>query len=167
MKNYPGMKLRPGINSDSERVKRLVFEVLTEYGLRPAPETTDADLKDIEGAYFERGGWFGVLEDVDGSIIGTCGIGRVTDGVCELRKMYVDPRHRGKGIGRMLLEDAIERARGLGFETMTLETASVLKEAIGLYVSFGFTEYEPENMCPRADQAYRLNLKRHGPEGGR
>ena len=42
---------------------------------------------------------------------------------------------------------------------MTLETASVLKEAIALYESYGFVEYEPDHLSARCDQAYFLQLQ--------
>jgi hypothetical protein len=44
-------------------VAELVFGVLAEYGLEPDPETTDADLQDIEANYLQRGGLFEVIED--------------------------------------------------------------------------------------------------------
>ncbi|OHB80176.1 MAG: hypothetical protein A2Z25_02330 [Planctomycetes bacterium RBG_16_55_9] len=78
---------------------------------------------------------------------------------CELRKMYLHKAYRGKGLGRCLLEDALTRAKQLGFKTMVLETASVLKEAISLYKSYGFVEYTPDHLSSRCDQAYSLTLR--------
>ena len=46
----------------------------------------------------------------------------------------------------------------LGFTKITLETASVLKEAIRLYQSYGFEPYEPEYLSCRCEQAYALDL---------
>jgi putative acetyltransferase len=72
--------------------------------------------------------------------------------------MYLHKVHRGKGLGKFLLEDALSKARQLGFEKMILETASVLKEAIALYKSYGFKEFMPDHLSSRCDQAYRLEL---------
>jgi putative acetyltransferase len=72
--------------------------------------------------------------------------------------MYLQKEHRGKGLGKFLLEDALSKARQVGFERMILETASVLKEAIALYKSYGFVEYNPRHMSSRCDQAYQLEL---------
>jgi putative acetyltransferase len=151
-------RLRRADNKDCENVTRLVYGVLQEYGLKPDPACTDADIKDIEFSYFDRGGTFFVLEAEDGSIIGAYGLYQIDEQTCELRKMYLDKAHRGKGLGKFLLEDALSRARQLGFERMILETASVLKEAIALYKSYGFAEYNPPHMSSRCDQAYRLEL---------
>ena len=73
--------------------------------------------------------------------------------------MYLHSSYRGKGFGKLLLESALSQARRIGFKKMTLETASVLKEAISLYKSYGFIEYEPEHLSSRCDQAYILELK--------
>jgi putative acetyltransferase len=152
-------RLRFADNRDGERIASLVFGVLQEYGLKPDPAATDADLADIESSYFKRDGTFLVLEEEDGSVVGAYGLYPLDDQTCELRKMYLHKAHRGKGLGKLLLEDALARARQLGFEKMVLETASVLKEAIALYKSYGFAEYTPDHMSSRCDQAYALTLK--------
>jgi putative acetyltransferase len=152
-------RLRPADNKDCEDIARLVYGVLNEYGLKPDPGCTDADLKDVESSYFGRDGTFFVLEAEDSSIIGAYGLYPIDKQTCELRKMYLHKAHRGKGLGKFLLDDALSRAKKLGFEKMILETASVLKEAIALYKSYGFVQYETQNMSSRCDQAYQLELK--------
>ena len=152
-------RLRLANNKDCGEVMELVYGVLREYGLKPDPGATDIDLKDIEQSYFERGGAFYVLEEGDGAIIASYGLYLIDKQTCELRKMYLHNAHRGKGLGKLLLEDALVKARQLGFKKMTLETASVLKEAISLYKSYGFVEYEPEHMSSRCDQAFVLELE--------
>jgi putative acetyltransferase len=152
-------RLRPATNTDCEHIANLVFGVLREYGLKPDPASTDADVKDIESSYFSRGGIFLVLEAQDGSIIGAYGLYPLEEQRCELRKMYLHKAYRGRGLGKLLLDDALSKARQLGFRKIVLETASVLKEAIALYKSYGFVEYTPEHLSSRCDQAYWLELK--------
>jgi putative acetyltransferase len=159
MRQAPRPKLRPAKNNDCEHIADLVYGVLRDYGLKPDPASTDADIQDIESSYFRRGGTFVVLEVEDGSIIGTYGLYPLEKHTCELRKMYLHKAYRGKGLGKLLLDDALTQARQLGFRRMTLETASVLKEAIALYKSYGFVEYNPEHLSSRCDQAYILELE--------
>ncbi len=159
MKGSSWPKLRPASNNDCRKVTSLVYGVLAEYNLKPDPQATDADLSDIEHFYFRRGGTFCVLEEQDGSIIGAYGLYPVDKETCELRKMYLHRAYRRKGWGKFLLEHALSQARHLHFKRVTLETASVLKEAIGLYRSYGFVEYQPEHLSSRCDQAYMLNLQ--------
>jgi len=117
------------------------------------------DLGDIEKSYVAPGGAFCVLEDQDGAIIGVYGLYSVTGDTCELRKMYLHRDHRGIGFGRLLLDDALASAKKLGFKRVTLETASVLKEAIALYERYGFVPYQPPHLSARCDQAYILTLE--------
>jgi putative acetyltransferase len=152
-------RLRPATNADLEQIRDLVYGVLTEYGLKPDPASTDADLSDIEQSYFARGGTFFVLEAESGSIIGAYGLYRMDTGTCELRKMYLRAEHRGQGLGKRLLDHALAQARELGFQKVVLETASVLKEAIALYESYGFRPYRPDHLSTRCDQAYSLDLR--------
>jgi len=159
MKERPWPRLRRANNADCKKIANLVYDVLKEYDLKPDPESTDADLKDIEHSYFQRGGAFYVLEEEDGSIIGAYGLYSIDKATCELRKMYLHSSYRGKGFGKLLLDNALAQARQPGFERVTLETASALKEAISLYKSYGFAEYQPEHLSDRCDQAFVLELK--------
>ena len=159
MKKKTWPRLRFANNRDCDNIAGLVDSILREYDLKLDPACTDADIKDIESSYFVRGGTFIVLEAEDGSIIGAYGLYQVDEHKCELRKMYLQKAHRGKGLGKLLLEDALSKARQLGFERMVLETASVLKEAIALYKSYGFVQYNPQHMSSRCDQAYQLELR--------
>jgi len=72
--------------------------------------------------------------------------------------MYLHRDYRGRGLGKWLLEHALAEGRRLGFKRVTLETASVLKEAIRLYEAYGFQPYRPTHLSCRCDQAYSLNL---------
>ena len=151
-------RLRPATSADGPAVRDLVFGVLREYGLKPDPADTDADLNDIEASYLARGGLFQVLETPDGRIIGSVGLYPLGPGVCELRKMYLAPAARGQGQGRRLLEHALAAARARGFRRIVLETATVLKEAIALYRRYGFQPYQADHVASRCDQTYALDL---------
>lgn len=140
---------RAATNADGAAVERLVFSVLAEYGLAPEPEGVDRDLRDLEGFYFARGGWFGVWTDETATVHGSAGLGRVDETTCELRKMYLHPDKRGQGQGRAMLERALAEAKRLGFKRVTLETATVLKEAVQLYERHGFRKTEPDGHCAK------------------
>lgn len=151
------MNIRDATANDQPEIKALIFSVLREYGLKPDPATTDMDLDDIEAHYTRRGGYFGVVTE-EGAVVATLAIFRVDDDNCELRKMYSVPAFRGRGKGRQLLTYSLNKAREMGFKRITLETASPLVEAIGLYQQFGFTEFQPEHKATRCDKAFELML---------
>ena len=150
--------IREATNLDIPEVTDLIYSILEEYGLKPDPCGTDADLTDIETNYIKNGGSFDVLLDTGGRVVGSVAIYRISEEVCELRKMYLDSSQRGQGKGKILLDHGISKARELGFKRITLETATVLKEAISLYISYGFMEFAAENESSRCDQTYYLDI---------
>ena len=152
------MNLRSANNNDIKEVTKLIFDILEEYGLKTDPIKTDSDIQDIETNYINRNGSFDLLLDESGKIIATIGIYNIDNNICELRKMYLLKSERGKGFGKKLLDYAIEKAKSLGYKKIILETASALKEAIGLYEKYGFTLYHPEHLSGRCDQAYFLDI---------
>ncbi|SRR5216683_1241252 len=156
--NLGQLKFRSATNDDRERVEELVFGVLAEFDLQPDPEATDADLRDIEANYLNRGGVFDVIEHEDGKLVGTFGLYPLDENTCELRKMYLIPSARGQGLGKRILREAVERAKERGFKQIALETSSKLVAAIQLYRQFGFQPIQIMHVTPRADQSYGLKL---------
>jgi putative acetyltransferase len=151
-----GAQIRPATRNDEDAIRALVFSVLDEYEIEPAPKTTDRDLSDIEGYY--KNGMFAVLETADG-IIGTVGFAPLSARVCELRKMYLMPRYRGRGHGARLLKHAMERARAMGFARIELNTKRIMEEAIGLYTKYGFVVLDGAPVDKRCDQTLVLDLE--------
>jgi len=156
--SFSRLTIRSANNDDCQRVANLVFSVLAEFGLEPNPETTDADLKDLEGNYIKRGGLFEVIEDGQANLLGSVGLYPINATTCELRKMYFVPSARGLGLGKCVLTRAIDQARALGFSQIVLETSSKLVAANRLYTRFGFELMTSDHLASRADQAYKLDL---------
>jgi putative acetyltransferase len=150
---------RPARSEDSPAIRAVVDTTLREYGLEFDAAGTDADLADVEANYAGRGGVFHVVESLAGSIVGCGGLFRVTEDTAELRKMYLLPEVRGRGLGKKLLTKLLAEARRLGYKRVVLETNSVLKEAIAMYRSFGFEPVAREHLACRCDQAWELILK--------
>ena len=150
--------IRSATNADCRNIQKLVFGVLHEFGLTPEPGGTDADLNDIETEYFGRGGLFEILENADGNLLGTVGLFPIDNETIELRKMYFDESLRGRGFGKKILERMIEKSKELKFKRIYLETASILKEAVGLYEKYGFQPTTEGIHTARCDAAYYLNL---------
>jgi putative acetyltransferase len=150
--------IRTATNEDCERVQNLVFGILGEYDLTVETGGTDADIADIEANYLKRGGVFEVIEDARGNLLGTVGLYPLDAETIELRKMYFDRNLRGRGVGKRMLERMIEQARARGFKRIYLETASILKEAVGLYEKYGFQPTTEGIHSARCDAAYFLEL---------
>jgi len=149
-------EFRAVTKEDQEEVRLLIFSTLAEYGLEVAPKSADADLFDL-AKYYEDGA-FEVLVDASGLLMGTLGLKRLDDHRCELRRMYLTQKHRGKGYGKRMLRRAISRAKELGFSRIELETAGVLDEAISLYKSHGFEPFDHVRSASSCDQAFAMDL---------
>ncbi|MEM9451300.1 MAG: GNAT family N-acetyltransferase [Cyanobacteria bacterium P01_E01_bin.6] len=139
---------------DRQPVSSLVQTVLAEYGMSFEPDSSDRDAVQIEDAYWNTGGEFWVA-DYQGTVIGSGGYypsHRAANAV-ELRKMFILPEFRRQGLGRFLLSELEQSAATKGFTEMWLETATVLKEAIGLYERYG---YQPSTgvETQRCDRIY-------------
>lgn len=153
--------VRPYLGVDAQAVRSLVERILGEFGLVLDPEGTDRDLDDIDESYRRGGGEFWVVESSGGRIVGACGVWPDPEerGRCELRKMYLDASLRGRGMGRQLLDLALEHARAAGFRRMELETNHAMTAAIGLYQRSGFQEIPGTSACAaRCDRMFGMDL---------
>jgi ribosomal protein S18 acetylase RimI-like enzyme len=70
---------------------------------------------------------------------------------CEMKRMYVRPSQRGRGLGRLLGEASLNVARRAGYRCMKLDTESTFAAAVALYRSLGFVEVERYNDDPIED----------------
>src|SRR5215475_7341080 len=79
------------------------------------------------------------------------------DGICEMKRLYVRPAFRGKGLGRLLAQQAVKAARECGYQRLRLDTLASMKEAIALYESMGFRRIAPYYENP-SNQAVFMEL---------
>jgi GNAT superfamily N-acetyltransferase len=99
----------------------------------------DGEMSRLRDVFSEtRRNAFWVVESGD-EIIGMFGIESHDHESTELRRMYLDRRHRGRGIAQRMLACAETRARQLGFATLILSTAEVQQAAIAFYRKSGYT----------------------------
>ena len=88
--------------------------------------------------FVEPDGVFLVVRDDDGAAIGCGGVARFDETRGELKRMYVVPELRGRGLGRRILVELEAEARRLGYRSLVLETGDRQPEALGLYASAGY-----------------------------
>ncbi|HET6392040.1 MAG TPA: GNAT family N-acetyltransferase [Blastococcus sp.] len=83
-----------------------------------------------------------LARDDDGTPLGCGALRALGDGVAEVKRMYVVPAARGRGVSRAVLGALEDAARAHGWTTLRLETGPRQPEAIGLYVSGGYRPIE-------------------------
>jgi len=86
----------------------------------------------------------------DGEPVCCGGVKRLTDEICEIKKMYVVPAARGQGLARTLLHELERTALGLGYPVARLDTGPKQVHAQSLYRSEGYDEIEDFNGNPVA-----------------
>lgn len=86
----------------------------------------------------------------DGAAIAGGGVKRLGDGLAEIKRMYVDPGHRGRGHARALLGALEDLARDLGYARVRLDTGAQQPHARALYLSAGYLEIDDYNGNPYA-----------------
>lgn len=90
--------------------------------------------------------------------VGCVGIKGNGAAIAEVKRMWIAPAARGLGLARHMMQAAEDAARGLGIDTLRLDTNSTLFEAVGLYRDMGWTEIERFNDDPYPDLFFEKRL---------
>jgi GNAT superfamily N-acetyltransferase len=125
---------------DDPHVRRLVDALLDDLTARyggedGAPPTTGDQFAPPEGVF--------LVAELDGEPVGCGGIRPAAPATAEIKRMYVVPDRRGRGIARTLLAALEDAARARGYRELRLETGVSQPEAIALYTASGYAPTEP------------------------
>ena len=122
----------------------MIARLIADYLDDPDPE--------LEGAW---------VAELDGGRVGSVYCVRRSEGVAQLRLLFVDSEARGHGVGRALVEHCIGFARERGYERMMLSTVSPLESARRIYDAAGFrlTKEEPDPAFPEGALAQEMWLE--------
>ena len=107
----------------------------------------DEEIKHLEGKYGQPWGRL-YLVYCDGTLAGCIGLRKLDAERCEMKRLYVRPRFRGKRIGEQLVEKIIADAKEIGYQHMLLDTLPPLKSAIHMYRKLGFYDIPCYNDSP-------------------
>ena len=88
------------------------------------------------------------LARLDGRAVGCVALRRLDGERCEMKRLYVRPECRGRGIARRLIRQITGDARRMGFRRLLLDTLPALEEAVRLYRRLGFSEIPCYNDSP-------------------
>ncbi len=127
----------------------------TYVGVSEDGQRWDEDFENIEDIYIKNRGEFYVVT-VGGKTIGMGALREVDQTAAEIKRMRVDPELQGKGIGALILDRLIQRAKELGYKKLILDVAEKQKIAQRLYESRGFTKYKRGTLAGQETIWYEL-----------
>ena len=135
------IQIRKIEQNDNAALAKIIRNTLTEFGANHPGTVYYDDATDHLFELFQQPLSIYFIAIINDKMVGGGGI-YPTEGLpentCELVKMYLLPVARGKGIGKMIIENCLQNARALGFKNVYLETMPELEQAMNVYEKFGF-----------------------------
>ncbi len=129
-------------HEEIDRTRELFEEYAAWLGINLCFQNFEKELAELPGEYVPPTGRMFLAFDGD-QISGCVALRKLGDGVCEIKRLYVRPDFRGKGLGRELTEAVIDAAREAGYDRMRLDTLpGKMDRAIAMYRSLGFREID-------------------------
>ena len=107
----------------------------------------DRELSELPGDYAPPRGAL-LVARVDGRVGGCVALRHLDGDACEMKRLFVSPAARGRGIGRLLAEGIVGEARRLGYARIRLDTTPGMEPAQALYEQLGFKEIPPYRHNP-------------------
>jgi putative acetyltransferase len=132
-------------------------EIFREYqvylGVDLCFQSFESELLNLSTIYKKPFGTI-ILAKHETEIVACIALKPIENGNCEMKRLYVKPKYRGLGIGKILVEKILKFAKKRKYHLMKLDTLVTLKEAIALYESFGFIATKPYVYNPLDEVLY-------------
>ncbi len=140
--------------SDIKEARTLLQEYAAWLGISLCFQNFDRELASLPGEYAPPDGRL-LLAFEDEELAGCIALRKIRATTCEMKRLFLRPEFRGRGLGRVLVERIIEEARQIGYTQMCLDTLpGRMDQAIALYKSIGFKEIEPYYNNPVAGATF-------------
>jgi putative acetyltransferase len=129
-------------------IRELFLEYAQSLGFSLCFQSFDEELASLPGDYAPPDGRL-LLATHDSEPAGCVALHKLAPEVCEMKRLYVRPQFRGKGVGKSLAERIINEARVIGYKQLRLDTVEpVMRTAVGMYRMLGFREIAPYRQNP-------------------
>ena len=140
------------------QVRELFLEYANSLGFSLCFQSFDQELASLPGDYAPPAGQL-ILATSNGDLAGCVALHKIDRDISEMKRLYVRPHFRGKGLGRELAKRVIAEARQIGYKYLRLDTVEpVMKTAVAMYRQLGFREIPPYRQNP-IDGALYMELQ--------
>ena len=130
------------------QVRELFLEYAQSLGFSLCFQGFDKELAGLPGDYAHPEGRL-LLASFGGEVAGCVALHKIDGDSCEMKRLYVRPQFRGKGLGKALAERIIVEARETGYKKLRLDTVEpVMRTAVAIYRQLGFREIAPYRPNP-------------------
>ena len=127
--------------TDLEQIKlmfRQYFTWITEdNGINLSYQGVEAELDNLPGDFSPPEGCL-LIAKIEGNPVGCVALRSFEPGICEMKRLFVEPECRSKGLGKTLAKKVIQEAKNKGYHKMLLDTGDFMVAAQSLYSSLGF-----------------------------
>jgi putative acetyltransferase len=136
------------------QARELFLEYAQSLGFSLCFQNFDKELAGLPGDYSPPEGRL-LLAESEGQLAGCVALHKLEYDICEMKRLYLRPQFRGKGLGRVLADCIIAEARQIGYGRMRLDTVEpVMKDAVNMYRRIGFREIAPYRPNPNPGTLY-------------
>ena len=125
-----------------EAIRQLFLEYEKSIHTDLCFQNFEEEVKGLPGKYAPPDGAL-ILASVDNKPAGCAALRKISEDVCEMKRLYVRDGYRGMGIGRKLIDLILEEASVHRYHYIRLDTLSTMERAQNLYCSVGFYDIEP------------------------
>lgn len=141
--------VRPAEPADIPEVREMLREYVAWIGLDLAFQEIDAEVAGMPGDYAPPSGALFVAPDGHG-LAGMIGLRALDDHTCEMKRLFVRPAARGRGLAKALIGRVLDEAQRLGYAEIRLDTLPMMGDAQSLYGALGFVDIPPYYETPIA-----------------
>ena len=136
------------------QVRELFLEYAKSLGFSLCFQSFDQELAGLPGDYSPPDGRL-LIAEYEAELAGCVALHKLEPGICEMKRLYLRPAFRGKGLGRRLAETILNEARSIGYQRLRLDTVErLMRDAVELYRALGFREIAPYRANPMEGTLY-------------